>query len=151
MQLKLFTTHVGHEDTPKDLQDINAFLQHVQVKKTAAEFVAGPPERWSVLIFYEENTTPSIEKTKVSREVEGKKEEDLTETQQQMLQALKLWRKEKADELELPEYRIFNRETLLELVTKKPEQRNVLDTIKGIGQAKMEQFGDDVVAILNAF
>jgi len=75
----------------------------------------------------------------------------LTEEENQILLALKTWRKDKANELQQPEFMVFSNATLHGLAKAKPRKVTELNKVKGIGEAKINRYGDDLMAILNAF
>ena len=61
---------------------------------------------------------------------------------------LRVWRKAKATELDVPAFVIFGDKTLRELAQKNPKSLDQLNEIYGIGEAKLEQFGWDILAEL---
>jgi ATP-dependent DNA helicase RecQ len=73
---------------------------------------------------------------------------ELNEVEEIRFQALRLWRKEKADELDLPAFVIFGDKTLREIAQKNPQSLGDLKYIYGIGESKLEKFGWDVLAEL---
>ncbi len=71
---------------------------------------------------------------------------DLNPEQELRFQNLKKWRKEKAFELDLPAFVIFNDQTLRQLAIRNPQSLDELRSIHGIGEAKLEKFGWDLLA-----
>jgi ATP-dependent DNA helicase RecQ len=69
--------------------------------------------------------------------------------QEARFQALRQWRKAKALELDLPAFVIFGDQTLRELAVKNPQTLDELKDIYGIGDAKLEKFGWDLLAEMN--
>ncbi len=150
MNLKLFNTRLTSENAPGDQETINAFMDTVSVKKTSTQFVPGNPDFWSILVFYEDyNGTHS--KTKENEKQPPITEADLTENEMNILSALKIWQKDKAAEINLPEFMVFHKATLLSIAKEKPQTLLDLSKIKGLGDQKIAKYGDDVIAILNAF
>lgn len=156
MNLKLFNTRLSTESALADQQAINTFLDTVTVKKTATQFVPGNPDYWSILVFYE-NSNPNGTKTKEAKAVKETEkqpvisEEDLNETERTIYAALRLWRKDRATEINLPEFMVFKNATLMTIAKEKPQDLLALSKIKGLGDQKIAKYGDDIVAILNAF
>ncbi len=72
----------------------------------------------------------------------------LNTVEEQRFLTLKKWRKQKAKELDSPAFVIFSDQTLRQLAIKNPQNINQLTTIYGIGEAKLEKFGWDVLAEL---
>jgi DNA helicase-2/ATP-dependent DNA helicase PcrA len=62
--------------------------------------------------------------------------------------ALKRWRLETAKAEERPAYVIFHNSTLAEIVRRAPRTREELAAVPGIGPAKLERYGDEVLAAL---
>jgi DNA helicase-2/ATP-dependent DNA helicase PcrA len=63
---------------------------------------------------------------------------------------LKKWRLEQAKAEERPAYVIFHNSTLAEIVRRAPRSRQELAEVPGVGPAKLERYGDDVLAVLAA-
>jgi len=63
---------------------------------------------------------------------------------------LKKWRLEQAKVEERPAYVIFHNSTLAEIVRRAPRSRQELAEVPGVGPAKLERYGDDVLAVLAA-
>jgi ATP-dependent DNA helicase RecQ len=72
----------------------------------------------------------------------------LTPEQENIFQILKQWRKQKADELDVPAFIIFSDRTLRALAIEMPSSKNDLKSVYGIGEDKMERFGAELIAIL---
>ncbi len=73
----------------------------------------------------------------------------LSEVEEERFQTLRKWRRAKADELDIPAFVIFSDKTLKDLAQKNPQNRDELKNIYGIGEAKLEKFGWDVLAELS--
>lgn len=65
------------------------------------------------------------------------------------LARLKLWRREISQKLNLPAYIIMHDKTLIDIVTQNPNTIEELGRIKGIGSAKLERYGNDIIGIIN--
>lgn len=61
---------------------------------------------------------------------------------------LKKWRKKKAEEMNVPPYVIFGDRTLNEIAVKRPKTLDELTDCYGIGQTKAENFGSQILALL---
>lgn len=134
-------------------------MDTVTVKKTSTQFVPGNPDYWSILVFYE-NAEPNGAKAKDAKEDKAIKEaekqpviseEDLNETERTIYAALRLWRKDRATEINLPEFMVFKNATLMTIAKEKPQDLQDLSKIKGLGDQKVAKYGDDIIAIINAF
>lgn len=74
----------------------------------------------------------------------------LQPSDQRLLSALKDLRRQLATELQQPAYVIFSDRTLLELASKRPTSLFRLTDIHGIGQAKLERFGQAFLDVVLA-
>lgn len=72
-----------------------------------------------------------------------------TERQEQLWQALRLWRRNMAAARDLPPYRIFSDVTLRLLVERMPQNLAELSQIDGIGEIKLAHYGAALLAILS--
>lgn len=72
----------------------------------------------------------------------------LDPTQEFRFQALKAWRKEKAQEMDMPAFVVFSDKSLREMAIKNPQNLEELKNIYGVGDQKLEQFGWEVLAEL---
>ena len=62
--------------------------------------------------------------------------------------ALKQWRLERAREDDVPAYVVFHDSTLAEIAGRKPQSFADLATVSGVGPAKLQRYGDDVLSAL---
>jgi len=62
--------------------------------------------------------------------------------------ALKTWRLERARTDEVPAYVVFHNSTLEEIAARKPRDLSELATVPGVGPAKLERYGVDLLAAL---
>ncbi|MFF0491850.1 ATP-dependent DNA helicase UvrD2 [Nocardia sp. NPDC004068] len=67
-----------------------------------------------------------------------------------LLDALREWRREKADELSVPHFVVFSDTTLTAIAEQLPADDRALVAIPGIGAKKLGQFGADVLAIVRS-
>lgn len=67
---------------------------------------------------------------------------------QRFWEALRQWRRTHAEEQNVPAYVILNDKTLMELVKIRPQSHLELSRITGIGQFKLEKYGDDLLKML---
>jgi DNA helicase-2/ATP-dependent DNA helicase PcrA len=64
--------------------------------------------------------------------------------------ALKRWRLERAKADDVPAYVVFHNSTLAEVAARKPRTRDELARVPGVGPAKLDRYGEDVLAALAA-
>ncbi|MEO6880299.1 MAG: ATP-dependent DNA helicase UvrD2 [Mycobacteriaceae bacterium] len=66
----------------------------------------------------------------------------------ELLGSLRDWRKQRCSELKVPAYVVFTDATLTAIAEQKPGDDGALVAIPGIGAAKLERFGADVLALV---
>jgi len=66
----------------------------------------------------------------------------------ELFQALRAWRRDEAQERGVPPYVIFSDRTLREVARVRPTSRYELRGIYGIGDAKLEAFGDALIGVI---
>ena len=62
--------------------------------------------------------------------------------------ALRAWRKERAAEQRVPPYVIFHDKVLAEIAAREPGSLSALESIPGVGSAKLARYGEGVLAAL---
>ena len=95
---------------------------------------------------------PPLKKLKAAQPVKKRKVIEtrvLDGNEEFRFQDLRKWRKAKATELDLPAFVIFGDQTLKELAQKNPQSLEQLSGIYGIGEAKIEKFGRDLLLVLS--
>ena len=65
-----------------------------------------------------------------------------------LFEALRAWRTTVATEKAVPPYVVFNDKTLRALAASRPETEDQMLAVKGVGPAKFEAYGDDVLAMI---
>ena len=72
----------------------------------------------------------------------------LDDGDQALFQALRSWRAETAKEQSVPAYVVFNDRTLAGIAERKPRTMVELSTVSGVGEAKLERYGEAVLEVL---
>jgi DNA helicase-2/ATP-dependent DNA helicase PcrA len=67
-----------------------------------------------------------------------------------LYETLKRWRLERAKAEERPAYVVFHNSTLAEIVRRSPRTREELAAVPGVGPAKLERYGDELLVVLAA-
>lgn len=150
MNLKLFQTRLDNQHIQHDQEAINNFMESVKVKRTATQFVIGQPDFWSILVFYE-NGPAKKKASKESEKISFEPEVELTEEEKQINSALKQWRRDRAKEVNVPEYLICHNAELISVAKTRPKTMEELNRLKGFGDQKIAKYGDDIIAVVNAF
>jgi DNA helicase-2/ATP-dependent DNA helicase PcrA len=63
-------------------------------------------------------------------------------------EALRAWRRKRAEADGVPAYVVFNDRTLAALAERRPRSRGELLTVEGIGPAKLDRYGEELLALL---
>ncbi len=74
--------------------------------------------------------------------------EDLSPEDAKMFERLREWRAAQAREQGVPAYVIFQDKTLREIASQRPADLHGLAVINGVGQAKLEKYGQDILEVL---
>lgn len=160
MKVKVFKIRLNPEFLEKDENIVNEFLENHKISKTATSFVEIGDTFWTILVYYNE-TVQADEKPKryIKEETKDVKFEftredlennPLNEIEIKILTNLKTWRQDKSNEQNLPPYIIFTNNDLIAVTKYKPNDISQLYNIKGFGDTKIEKYGDDIIAIINA-
>jgi ATP-dependent DNA helicase RecQ len=64
--------------------------------------------------------------------------------------ALKEWRLKRSKHDEVPAYVVFHNSTLAEIAARRPQTIGELASVPGVGPAKLERYGTEVLAALEA-
>jgi ATP-dependent DNA helicase RecQ len=68
-----------------------------------------------------------------------------------LFEALRAWRASEAKRQHVPPYVIFHDRTLAEIARMKPGRPQALSAISGVGESKLERYGDPVLAVVGGF
>ena len=98
------------------------------------------------LFLREESELTKPDRKKVSRNTRNVSEQD-----RELWDALRERRKQLADKLGVPPFHIFHDATLMEMMQYRPQTNSELLTINGIGEVKLERYGDDFLEVLAEF
>lgn len=146
MNIRVFNIRLCKEFCIVDQNRMNEFLDSVEVKLTSTNFVTtGTTDYWSAVVFYDLKN-----KTEKSNE-EKSIFEDLSAHEKEIFDALKQWRNDLARDLGWSAFRICHNAHLVAIVETKPENLNELAKVKGFGEVRTEKYGEDILAVLNAF
>jgi ATP-dependent DNA helicase RecQ len=86
--------------------------------------------------------------TKVKIGKDGKVEAELTSEDEALYEKLKAWRLDTAREENVPAFVILHDSVLREIARSRPKDKSALAAISGIGESKLERFGETVVGIV---
>jgi len=149
MKVKVFKIRLPEEFLYRDQKMLDDFLDVHEIMKVETAFVS--EERyWSVILYFEDlkltkNTVKEPKTVKYSAE-----NDFLNTDEEKILDALKLWRSEKAREQNLPTYFIASNKELISVAKYKPARKEELQEIKGFGKHKIENYGEEILEILES-
>ncbi len=67
-----------------------------------------------------------------------------------LVKALRMWRRETSDRLAVPAYVVMHDATMDAIAAAKPTTERQLINVPGIGPAKLDQYGDEILALVEA-
>jgi len=142
MNIKVFNIRLDKENCQSDQDKLNEFLDSVEVKLTSTSFVTTTTKDfWSAIIFYK----PKKQSSKIEEEIE------LTDSQEEVFNALKQWRNDLANKLGWSAFRICHNSHLISIVKTNPKDISELKNVKGFGENRTLKYGDDILSVLNSF
>ncbi|MDR3022926.1 HRDC domain-containing protein [Chryseobacterium sp.] len=149
MKVKVFKIRLPEEFLYKDQKMLDDFLEANEIMKVETAFVS--EERyWSVILYFEDQKLTK-NTVKESKAIKYSAENDFLNTdEEKILDALKLWRSEKAREQNLPTYFIASNKELISVAKYKPARKEELLEIKGFGKHKIENYGEEILEILES-
>jgi len=149
MYIKVFKVRIADEFLHQDQQKVDSFLVENEIVKFETAFVQ-EDQFWSVILYYRE-FSGFVNSVKDGKAQKYSAEEDvLSANEIKILDALKLWRSEKAKEQNLPSYFIATNKELVSVAKYKPAKKEELIDIKGFGKHKIENYGEEIIEILES-
>ncbi|WP_294299815.1 HRDC domain-containing protein [uncultured Chryseobacterium sp.] len=149
MKVKVFKIRISEEYLYKDQRMLDAFLESHEIIKVETAFV-NDENYWSVVMYFDEIKMVK-DSVKEPKHVKYSAEDDtLTSDETAILDALKCWRSEKAKEQNLPSYFIATNKELLSVAKYKPAKKEELLDIKGFGKHKIENYGEEILELLES-
>lgn len=141
MNIKVFNLRLNEEFCQEDQNQMNEFLDSVEVKLTSANFVNTVNVNfWSAVVFYE-----SKKESKSTVDLS-----ELTIEEKKIYSALRQWRNDLAEKLGWSAFRICHNSHLVSIAKAKPETLEELKRIKSFGEIRTANYGDDIISLLNA-
>jgi len=94
------------------------------------------------------------ERTETSREANGASTSNdwkdvLEDGKEKLFETLRSWRTARARADAVPPYVVFHDSTLMEMVTHKPDTLAQLSELTGVGEVKLERYGEDFLAVIS--
>lgn len=150
MKVKVFKIRLADDFLHKDQQTLDAFLESKDILKVETAFV-NDDNYWSVVLYFDELKPVQQNTVKDSKAIKYSAENDaLNSDEEKILDALKEWRSEKARQQSLPTYFIATNKELISVAKYKPAKKEELLDIKGFGKHKIENYGEEILEILES-
>ncbi|MGL6043136.1 MAG: HRDC domain-containing protein, partial [Sandaracinobacteroides sp.] len=67
-----------------------------------------------------------------------------------LFEKLRAWRRSRAEQEDVPAFVVLHDSALKAIAASRPESRGQLGEVPGIGEAKLERFGDEILALVAA-
>ncbi|MET3537890.1 HRDC domain-containing protein [Chryseobacterium limigenitum] len=151
MKVKIFKIRLPEEFLYQDQKTLDSFLESNEIIKVETAFVQDE-NYWSVVLYFEElrlkQSSNTVKETKTAKY--SLEDDTLNYDEEKILDALKLWRSEKAKEQNLPTYFIATNKELMSVAKYKPAKKEELLDIKGFGKHKIENYGEEILEILES-
>ncbi len=147
MKLQLFKIRLEDKFLVQDQHDLDEFLSQNEVYKVETAFFQAKEPYWSVIIFVNSEMKMILNDSEngiYTHEV-------ISESEEKILEALKLWRSEKSKIQKIPTYCIATNKELLVVAKNKPHKKEELKLIKGFGKHKIENYGDEIIQLVGNF
>lgn len=145
MKYRVFTYPVPCDEA---VAELNGFLSSHRILRVRDEVVMKGADP-CLLFVVEYLDGPGGAKTSKPPKVDYR--EELTDEEFAVFSALRDWRKARAEEEGVPVYTIFTNAQLAEIVKKKVGSLAELESIAGVGKARVEGYGEAVLKTCNDF
>ena len=149
MQLKLFILPVKNLSAAE--AEMNAFLRSHRVLAVKKEFVSdGENSFWTFCVEYLESAPDITSGTSLSGRPKVDYKEVLKPDEFEVFSRLREWRKGVAEKEGVPVYTVLTNEQLAQIIQKKVSSKAALKEIEGVGDARVEKYGEAVLETLAA-
>lgn len=146
MKIKIFKIRLSEDVIYQDQKILDTFLQENNILKYETAFVKEDESYWSVILYFEELIV-QLNESKPGK-YSADDDNPLNSDEIKILDSLKIWRTEKAKEQKLPVYFIATNKELFSIAKYKPCKKEELLDIKGFGKHKIENYGEEIMEIL---
>jgi superfamily II DNA helicase RecQ len=145
MQLKLFVLSVKSLGAAEG--EMNGFLRAHRVLAVKKEFVAdGENSFWTFCVEYLDSAAGAASWPGKGPKVDYK--ELLKPEEFEVFSRLREWRKAAAEKEGVPVYTVLTNEQLAQMVRKKVNSKAGLKEIEGVGEARVEKYGEGVLKVM---
>jgi superfamily II DNA helicase RecQ len=148
MRFRFFVVPVqGGEDAA---QELNQFLAGHRILAIDRQFVAeGSNSAWAICVSFDESGAGGTPRSATGKRGKVDFKDVLSAPEFAVFARLRALRKERADAEGLPAYALFTNDQLAEMVQRRVTSAAALRDIAGIGEARVEKYGEAFLTILN--
>jgi len=141
MPVRILTVHYDPARGLFEDEVVAEFIQNKRIIEMTPQFfmLNGKPH-WTLYINYE------VDLPEVIKNADG-----LSHEEQLLLKRLTEWRKETADEINLPPFIIASNKQLVSIVKLKPQTNESLKMVHGFGSKKVQKYGKSITDIIRSF
>src|SRR5271157_3702380 len=144
MQLRTFVLPVKNLGEAE--AEMNAFLRGRRVLAVKKEFVAeGENSFWTFCVEYLESAPGGLGTGGLGGRPKVDYKEVLKPEEFQVFSRLREWRKGVAEQEGVPVYAVLTNEQLAQIIQKRVSSKTALKEIEGVGDARVEKYGDAVL------
>jgi superfamily II DNA helicase RecQ len=136
---------------PGAAQVLNDFLKSHSVLAVEKQWVtAGDASFWAFCVQYQETGVPQGGRPGGGGGAKVDYKEVLTDEQFRLFVKLREVRKQLAEREGMPVFAVFTNEQLAEMVKKSVRTAEELRGIPGVGEARVEKYGREILALMNS-
>jgi len=147
MRFHLITLPLDHKQGQFNTQELDDFCQHHHILDWQFHFfVLHQQVFWTCWLGYEPIAAPDV-----PQQAPQSQELQLPPLQQQVYEALKKWRRERAYQDGIATYIIAKNLELQRVATEMPQTASHLLAIPGFGKKKVAKYGQDILRIIQTY
>lgn len=147
MQLRFFMVPVAAPD--EITAELNRFLAANRVLAIERQLISdGPNSAWTICVSYDEGGGSAGLRPGVNKRGKVDFKDVLSEPEFAVFARLRALRKDLADAEGVPAYAVFTNDQLAEMVQRRTVSAAALRDIQGIGEARVEKYGEPFLQIL---
>ena len=147
MKLKVFTLRLDPDAGGFDDSALTEFLADKEALTVSEHFfVHEQVPTWALLVSYREVRTPGAPRRDKAPPVDWRAE--LPEEARPLYDALRKWRKARADSEGRPSYVFLTNRNIADIARTRPATKAALMELDGVGQAKADSFGEELLALV---
>ena len=146
MKIKIFTLGFSENAGGFDDQPVQDFIADKEVMECSEHFYVYEKTPYLTLVLSYRDISRD-EKRKLHKKQDPRNELDATE--KKAYDALRTWRAERAKQDGIPPYMIANNRQVAGMIKQKAGTKTDLLKIGGIGEAKIAQYGEEILKLLD--